>query len=354
MNFTIQKLLLLIVAVLLLVAAEIHADDTVAGSRQALSNRELAAAGLAISVTVRGGEECGIDANSESDEKRKRMRDLFGRDAPFGSSKPSQASGVVLTEDGEILSLSVAESCSSYLVTLPDRREVTAQPVGFDSVTDLALLRVDTPNLTHARIGDASALRPGDRVLAVGSPFGMEGTLSEGLVSSTTRDLPNFPNSYYIQSDAMINPGSAGGPLLNEYGEVIGVHALLFTRSGRFDGMSFALPIDMAMRLVEDLREFGHVRRAWLGVSVENSDAGETGAVVTDIEPDGPVAGVAKVGDRIVALDGQPVATTDELRRRIDMHRAGDDVSVTLVRGDSTVDLALTLAERPERGSSHE
>lgn len=354
MNFTIQKLLLLIVAGLLPVAAEIHADDVVAGSGQALSNRELAAAGLAISVTVRGIPECGVSSDSERAEKQQRLRDLFGSNAPHMGGQASMSSGIVLSEDGEILSLSVAESCSSYVVTLPDGREVTAQPIGFDSVTDLALLRVETADLTSARIGDPKSLLPGDRVLAFGSPFDMVGTLSQGLVSSTTRVVPNFPDGYYIQSDAMIDQGSAGGPLINEYGEVVGVHALVVVRRGRFAGMSFALPIDMAMRLVEDLREFGHVRRAWLGVSVENSDVEETGAVVTNVETDGPVAGVAKVGDRIVALDGQPVATTDELRRRLEIYRAGDDVSLTLVRGDSTVDLALSLAERPERGSSHE
>ncbi len=348
MNIKAQKLPLLSAIVLALLAGDILADDSQAEFRQALSNRELAAVGLAITVTVRGVPDCGIPANSERAEQQQRMREFFGNNAPVMGERPSQTSGILLNEEGEILSLSMTESCSSYIVSLPDGREANAQLVGVDSLTDLALLRADMSGFGTARIGDPNTLLPGDRVLAFGSPFGMERTLSEGVVSTTTRFVPDFPDSYYIQSDAMINEGSAGGPLINEFGEVVGLHALLLSRSGRFDGISFALPIDFAIRLGEDLRDFGKVKRAWIGVILEDSDAGDSGPIVAEILPDSTASGVVELGDRIVALDGETVATTGELRDLLQMYRVDSNVSVTVVRGDETVELKVSLGERPE------
>ncbi len=344
MNVTLKNPLVPIAFAVLMAGLDAKANDVDESAPQKLSDRELAAIGIAISVTVRGGEDC---AGGKGDERRDAFQELFGTDAPFSGRKPSQASGSIISSNGEILSLSITGGCASYPVMLPDGREVSARPVGFDEESQVALLRVEETGLTVARIGDPNALRPGDRVLAVGSPFGMENTLSAGMVSTARRYMPTESGTHYIHTDAMINPGSAGGPLLNEYGEVVGAHALLLTRRNRFDGLSFAIPIDVAMRLVEDLREFGQVRRAWLGITIDQFEPGDTGVTITDVESEGPLAGHAQKDDVIVSFDGEPVTSSDELQRRLLMNRVGAEISLSLARGDDTIDVAVTLTERP-------
>ena len=346
MYFT-KKVVLVVTCGLTLIAADVIANTSEEVARQKLNSRELAATGIAINVTIRGGEDCEDASDSRRSDSDDAFRELFGMDRPFPRSKPSQASGTIISSDGEILSLSITGGCASYPVTLPDGREVSALAVGFDEQTQVALLRVEETGLTAARIGDPDALRPGDRVLAVGSPFGMENTLSAGMVSTARRYMPSESASHYIQTDAMINPGSAGGPLLNEYGEVIGAHALLLTRRNAFDGLSFAIPIDVALRIVADLREFGRVRRAWLGITIDQFEPVDTGVTITDVEPEGPLAAHAQKDDVIVAFDGEPVAAPGELQSRLLMNRVGAEVSLSLVRGDETIDVTVTLTERP-------
>ena len=220
--------------------------------------------------------------------------DQFGQPGPRQSQ--SMGSGFIISGDGYILTNNhVIEGADEVMVRLMDRRELVAKTIGVDPKTDLALLKVEAADLPVAPIGQSETLKVGAWVVAIGSPFGFDYTVTAGIVSAKGRSLPSENYVPFIQTDVAINPGNSGGPLFNLEGKVVGINSQIYTRSGGFMGVSFAIPIDVAMDVVNQLKEKGYVSRGWLGVLIQevNRDLAETfglstprGALVAQVMPD--------------------------------------------------------------------
>ena len=271
----------------------------------------------------------------------------------------SQASGFILSADGFLVTNAhVVEGADEVTVHLSDRREFKAKVIGADKRTDVALLKIDAKDLPRVTIGDPDKLKVGEWVVAIGKPFGLENTMTAGIVSAKGRDLPQENLVPFIQTDVAINPGNSGGPLFNLKGEVVGINSLIYSRSGGFMGLAFAIPIDIAMNSVTQIKEKGRVTRGRIGVQIqevtkETADAfglnRATGALVNSVEKGGPSekAGV-EIGDIILKVDGREVHSSNELPRIITATRPGSKVMLTVWRKGAQKDVAVTVAELKE------
>ncbi len=278
---------------------------------------------------------------------------------------PSAGSGFILSEDGYILTnYHVVADADEIIVSLNDRRERTAEIIGADEFSDLALLKVEAEDLPTVDLGKSSELKPGEWVLAIGSPFGFEYSVTAGIVSATGRSLrgPDGQSSYvpFIQTDVAINPGNSGGPLFNLEGEVVGINSQIFTRSGGFMGLSFAIPIDMAMDVVAQLKEDGRVSRGWLGVLIRpvNRDLAEAfqmeraaGALVTQVFADSPAAAAGiREGDIIVRFGDTPIDLSSELPHVVGRMKPNSEVDALIVRNGDRKTIKVTVGELDEEG----
>jgi serine protease Do len=268
------------------------------------------------------------------------------RGAPQNRQRHSMGSGFITSEDGYIVTNNhVVEGADSVLVRLSDRREFEAEVIGTDPRSDLALLRIEAEDLPVLKLGKASELEVGEWVLAIGSPFGLDYSVTAGIVSAKGRSLPTERNENYvpfIQTDVAINPGNAGGPLFNLKGEVVGVNSQIFTRSGGSIGLSFAIPANVVINVVDQLREDGRVTRGWFGVTIQDVDKNladsfgldrPQGALIAQVAPDGPAdkAGI-EPGDVIIGFDGADIRTSADLPHVVGLIRPGTEVEVELVR----------------------
>lgn len=287
-----------------------------------------------------------------------RFMDEDGRPAPRFDSQ-SLGSGFIISEDGFILTNHhVVEGASEIIVRLNDRRQMTAELIGEDDRTDLALLKVDAEGLPTVRTGQSSTVEAGEWVLAIGSPFGFEYSVTAGIVSAKGRNLPTENYVPFLQTDVAINPGNSGGPLFNLDGEVIGVNSHIYSRSGGFQGISFAIPIELAMDVAEQLRERGTVSRAWLGVVIQDvtRELAESfgmdrpeGALVAQVLPGSPAeAAGLEPGDVIVEFNGQEVANSGALPPIVGRTPVGSTAPVIVVRGGERQTIDVELAELPE------
>jgi len=272
---------------------------------------------------------------------------FFGETIPKESAQRSLGSGILISRDGEILTnYHVVRSADVIKVKLADRTEHEARLVGKDERTDIALikLRSSPGNLPFARLGTSSHLEVGDWVMAIGNPFGLEHTVTAGIVSAKGRVIGAGPYDNFIQTDASINPGNSGGPLINSVGEVIGVNSAIFSQSGGNVGIGFAIPIDLAKKVVEQLRKNGRVVRGWLGVRAQDvtpamaSSLGLTRnpaemAVVTEVTENSPAAEAGiKPGDVLVEFNGRPVPKSHDFPAVIADTAPGHKVNLKLVR----------------------
>jgi serine protease Do len=265
-------------------------------------------------------------------------------------------SGFVVTPDGYILTNAhVVADAAGVTVKLSDRREFKAKVIGADRRTDVALLKIDAAGLPTVKLGDPKSLRPGEWVAAIGSPFGLENSVTAGVVSATGRALPDSSYVPFIQTDVAVNPGNSGGPLFNMAGEVIGINSQIFSRTGAYQGVSFAIPIDVALGVKDQLVAHGRVVRGRLGVTVQEmnqplaSSFGmktATGALVSSVEKDGPAerAGL-KAGDVVLKLDGKPIEHSGELARRIAEMKPGTRAKLELWRDGGSKEVAVTVGE---------
>ncbi|MFC3147051.1 DegQ family serine endoprotease [Piscinibacterium candidicorallinum] len=265
-------------------------------------------------------------------------------------------SGFFISADGFILTNHhVVNGADEIYVTLTDKRELKARIIGSDERTDVALIKVEGTGFPRLPIGDPGKLRKGEWVMAIGSPFGLENTVTAGVVSAKSRDTGDFLP--FIQTDVAVNPGNSGGPLLNTRGEVVGINSQIFTRSGGYQGISFAIPIDEAIRVSDQLRASGRVSRGYLGVRLEEvtKDVAEglglskpQGAVVTNVEANTPAAKAGlQEGDIVLRVDGRVVENRAELVRQIANIRPGTKITLQVWRAGKTRDVTITLAERP-------
>jgi serine protease Do len=245
----------------------------------------------------------------------------------------------------------VVYGADEVVVTLTDKREFKAKVVGADKRSDVAVVKIDARGLQPVRIGDVGRLRVGEWVMAIGSPFGLESTVTAGIVSAKQRETGDYLP--FIQTDVAINPGNSGGPLINLRGEVVGINSQIYSRSGGFQGISFAIPIDEAVRVSDQLRATGRVTRGRIGVSIAgvDPDIAESlglrkaeGALVRGVEPGSPAAKAGiEAGDIIVRFDGKPVEKSADLPRLVGNTRPGSKVALTVWRRGTYQELRLTV-----------
>ena len=271
----------------------------------------------------------------------------------------SLGSGFIVSADGFILTNAhVVESADEVLVRLTDKREFKAKVIGFDKRTDVALVKIDATNLPAVRMGDPTLLKVGEWVVAIGSPFGFDNSVTAGIVSAKGRALPQENFVPFIQTDVAINPGNSGGPLFNMKGEVVGINSQIYSRSGGFMGISFAIPIDVAMDVQSQLKTSGKVSRGRIGVVIQEVTkelaesfglAKAQGAIVNAVERGGPAekAGV-EAGDVILKFDGKPVVSSSDLPRIVGASKPGTKIAMQVWRKGSTRELSVVVGETPD------
>ena len=274
-------------------------------------------------------------------------------------------SGFVLTTDGFVMTNAhVVEGADEVIVTLTDKREFKAKIIGADKRSDVAVVKIEATGLPAVRIGDTSRLKVGEWVMAIGSPFGLENSVTAGIVSAKQRDTGDYLP--FIQTDVAINPGNSGGPLINMRGEVVGINSQIYSRSGGFQGISFAIPIDEAVRVADQLRSSGKVTRGRIGVQIEqvSKEIAESiglgkpqGALVRGVESGAPAekAGI-EAGDIITKFDGKQIEKSSDLPRLVGNVKPGTKAVVTVFRRGTLKDLSVVIAEveaeKPARKTS--
>lgn len=292
------------------------------------------------------------------------FRDFFWGNPGFQNQQPASGagSGVILTADGYIVTNNhVVENASKVEVTLNDKRTFTAKVIGTDPSTDIALLKVEESGLPYVSFGNSDAVKVGEWVLAVGNPFNLTSTVTAGIVSAKARNihiLPDqqFPIESFIQTDAAVNPGNSGGALVNTSGELIGINTAIASNTGAFNGYSFAVPVSIVRKVVDDLLEFGYVQRAFIGVSIRDVDSQLAqekelktlkGVYINGLTEGGAAAEAGiREGDIIIQVNGTEVASTAELQEQVSRHRPGDKIKVVVMRGNARKELNVTLRNK--------
>ena len=318
-----------------------------------------------VNITTSAAEQV-----SDSPHPRGRADEFFG--APFGPRRfgppmeprerrgGGQGSGVIVTSDGYVLTNNhVVDGAKTVTVTLPDKREFKGKIVGSDPKTDIAVIKIDGSNLPTIAWGDSSRLQVGEYVLAVGNPFGLNSTVTLGIVSALGRGKMGITQyEDFIQTDAAINPGNSGGALVNTKGELIGINTAIFSQSGGYQGVGFAVPTSMSKPIYESLIKTGKVVRGYLGIGIQdlNQDLaksfdlkGSNGAIVTDLKEDGPAekAGL-KQGDVITSFQGTPVEDAVALQRAVTRSTVGGKATLKVMRDGHEKDLSVTIGELPD------
>jgi len=324
-------------------------------------------------VNIRTLEKAKPPAGGSADEQMLEFFKRFGipvppnmprvprpdRGQPDEDQPRGVGSGFILTADGFVMTNAhVVEGADEVLVTLADKREFKAKIIGADKRSDVAVVKIEATGLPAVKIGDINRLKVGEWVMAIGSPFGLENTVTAGIVSAKQRDTGDYLP--FIQTDVAINPGNSGGPLINMRGEVVGINSQIYSRSGGFQGISFAIPIDEAARVSDQLRSSGRVTRGRIGVQIDQvtKDVAESiglgkaqGALVRGVESGAPAekAGI-EAGDIIIKFDGKAIEKSSDLPRMVGNVKPGTKAVVTVFRRGASKDLSVTIGEvEPEK-----
>ena len=321
-----------------------------------------------VGVTVAGthkGESASLPPGMEDDPFLQFFRGLPGLqgrlprgDVPFRG----QGSGFIISSDGLILTNAhVVRDAKEVTVKLGDRREFSAKVLGSDVVTDVAVLRIEARNLPVVRLGDAQQLQVGDPVLAIGSPFGFEQTATQGIVSAKGRSLPGDGAVPFIQTDAAVNPGNSGGPLFDGSGAVVGINAQIYSQSGGYQGLAFAIPINVALKVKDQIVSTGKAQHARLGVTVQDLNQAladsfglgrPDGALVVTVFPDSAaVAAGLRAGDVVTEVDGEPILRSGDLSSRIGMAVPGESVRLKIWRDRGAREITARLGRAEDGGS---
>ncbi len=308
----------------------------------------------------------------DEDDMQDFFRRFFPPGGPGGQGGPMQeipargaGSGFIVSSDGYILTNAhVVKGADEVVVKLIDKRKFTAKVVGTDTRTDVAVIKITANSLPTVKIGDPTRLRVGEAVAAIGSPFGFENSVTAGIVSAKGRSLPAENYVPFIQTDVPINPGNSGGPLFNMQGEVVGINSQIYSRSGGYQGVSFAIPIDVAMEVVNQLKAGGKVSRGWLGVVIQevSADLAESfgldrprGALVAQVQPDTPAAKAGlQPADVILEFNGRPVENSGDLPRMVGMTKPGAQTPVMVWRKGKAQQLTVVLGELPTESAQME
>ncbi len=326
-----------------------------------------------VKVTVSATQSAASESDNLPNFNEEELPEFFKRffdDLPESPGLPPGAvpsagfgSGFVLSEDGYVITNThVVRNATAISVGLPDGREFDAEIVGSDDRTDVAVLKVEANDLPVLELGDSDKLKVGQWVLAIGSPFGFEYTATQGIVSALSRSLPSENYVPFIQTDVAVNPGNSGGPLFDLDGKVVGVNSQIFSRSGGYMGLSFAIPINVVRSVATQLREQGYVSRGWLGVVIQdiNRSLAESfgldrpaGALIAQVTEGSPAADAGLiVGDVVVAFNGNSIAQSSDLPPLVGNTPVGEVVSVELIRNKERMSLDITIRELVEERSS--
>ena len=332
-----------------------------------------------VKVTVTATHETSPELNNLPNFNEEELPEFFKKffeslpdspDIPRGNNPAAGfGSGFILSEDGYIVTNAhVVNNAAEITVGLPDRREFDAELVGSDKRTDVALLKVDETGLPTLSLGDSDKLKVGQWVLAIGSPFGFEYTATQGIVSALSRSLPNENYVPFIQTDVAVNPGNSGGPLFDLDGNVVGVNSQIYSRSGGYMGLSFAIPVNVVQSVVEQLKDQGFVSRGWLGVVIQdvNLDLAKSfgmdnpaGALIAQVNQGSPAADAGlKTGDVILSFNGETVGVSSDLPPLVGSIRPGNTVDVELLRSRKKLTLPVIIRElrenRPTENANEE
>lgn len=362
-------------------SAETAPLATPAGPTQNFASLAKAAMPAVVNISttrvVRGGGGGAGGGGGESAEKAPPFNDPFFRrffgdeffrrfQAPRERREAALGSGVIVSSDGYIVTSNhVVEKAEQIKVLLPDKREFVGKVIGTDPPTEIAVIKIDAKNLTALPWGDSDKLQVGEYVLAVGNPFALNSTVTMGIVSAVGRANVGIADyEDFIQTDAAINPGNSGGALINTRGEVIGINTAIFSESGGYMGIGFAVPSNMARIVMASLLKNGKVTRGWLGVSVQdvNQDLAKQfglseakGALVSEVLPDSPAAAAGvKAGDVITEIDGKTVDSAALLRNAVAQTPIGQTVKLSILRNNNQQSLDVKIAERPKEMAQRE
>ncbi|CAN7163809.1 DegQ family serine endoprotease [Acidovorax sp. LjRoot118] len=337
---------------------------------------------ISVTGSTRGAQAGGDDDDERPTARQQRQAPGIDPDDPFyeffrrfgvpgaggGGAQPNvpthgQGSGFIVSADGLVLTNAhVVKGASDVTVKLTDRREFRAKVLGSDPKTDVAVLKIEAKNLPTVRLGSTRDLQVGEWVLAIGSPFGFENSVTAGVVSAKGRSLPDDSLVPFIQTDVAVNPGNSGGPLFNGRGEVVGINSQIYSRSGGYQGVSFAIPIELADKIKEQIVATGKVRHAQLGVAVQevNQAFAESfqldkpeGALVASVTKDSPAdkAGL-QAGDVIRQVDGQPIVASGDLPAWVGQAQPGQKARLSVWRQGKSVELTATLGDASDKGKN--
>ena len=318
------------------------------------------AAVVNVSTTTKVRTARGMPDIPRDDPAYEFFRRFFGNPpgAPQEREEQSLGSGFIISADGYVMTNAhVVDSADEITVRLSDKREFKAKVIGADKRTDVALIKIEAANLPRVTLGDPNKLKVGEWVVAIGAPFGFDNTVTAGIVSAKSRTIQGQADNIvpFIQTDVAINPGNSGGPLFNMAGEVVGINSQIYSRTGGFMGISFAIPIDVAMDVTGQLRNTGRVSRGWMGVQIRTvtKDVAESlglpkseGAEISFVEKGSPAdkAGVER-SDIVLRVDGKPVSGADDLSRTIAGLKPGNKVNLEVWRRGTQKQIAVTLGE---------
>ncbi|TBW57859.1 DegQ family serine endoprotease [Marinobacter halodurans] len=350
-----------ILAIMMLLASRAHAElPDFTGLV-----KENSAAVVNISTTQNPKSQTGMPFDQRQLDQ---MPEFFRRffEGPNGPQMPGQqqplhsmGSGFIVSEDGYILTNNhVVDGADEIVVRLSDRRELNAKVIGTDPRSDIAVLKIKADHLPVVKMGHSSDLQQGEWVFAIGSPFGFDYTVTAGIVSAIGRSLPSENYVPFIQTDVAINPGNSGGPLFNLDGEVVGINSQIYTRSGGFMGVSFSIPIDVAMNVFHQIKDQGFVSRGWLGVLIQevNRDLAESfglkrprGALVAEVLPDSPAeAAGLQPGDIILKYNGEQINLSSDLPPMVGRTKINETAELTVLRNGEEKELDVTIGKLPE------
>ncbi|MDO5090066.1 MAG: DegQ family serine endoprotease [Cardiobacteriaceae bacterium] len=291
--------------------------------------------------------------------------DLYGspfHDAPREHIRQGAGSGFIIDGNGYILTNAhVVDNASTVTVRLIDNREYQAEVIGVDERTDVALVKIDAKELPVATLGDSDTVQVGDWVLAIGSPFGFSHTATKGIVSALGRSLPEGTYVPFIQTDAAVNPGNSGGPLFNSKGEVIGINSQIYSRSGAFNGLAFAIPMNVAKNIADQLKDGGKIQRGFLGIGLQHVDQKlaksfgmdtPRGALVTQVMKDSPAekAGV-KAGDVVLSFNGKPINKAQDLPPLVAISAIDKDAELNILRDGKEMTLKVRIGNLDDAGT---
>ncbi|MEW6293935.1 MAG: DegQ family serine endoprotease [Pseudomonadota bacterium] len=329
----------------------------------------IAVVNISATQVVRGHPRIGGLPFDEDDPAYEFFRRFAPRQFPGIPNMPrefenkSLGSGFIVSSDGYILTNAhVVDAADEVIVKLSDKREFKAKVIGTDKRTDVALIKIEASGLPSVRLGDPGKLRVGEWVVAIGSPFGFESTVTAGIVSAKGRSLPQENFVPFIQTDVAINPGNSGGPLFNMKGEVVGINSQIYSRSGGYQGIAFAIPIDVAMEVQSQLRASGKVQRGRIGVAIQEITkeladsfglSKPQGALVASVEKGSPAdkAGL-EVGDVILRFNDKPVTQSSDLPRLVGNTRPGTKATLQVWRNGTGREMAVTVGEMPDELAS--